>query len=1167
MFNSRFLFRVFTFILLFASISSCIITRIRSQDYIESFSSHTPSPNFWHSKRHDLTFLIDDDRDYALFVKNPISNYYNYYKSVDLASIKPNFSSIDLNLKFSSNSISQGAGYLFSDNVPAQGSTLLFSSYMFYVWPKPNGSFHLFSSICPELTPNCNLSLQLSNGVYAMPTDGQWHNLSVKRINSHYEWFIDNSIIFKTEDTLRLISSVGIGNPENTSGNQFWPTLYIDYFALDYEYPSTFPYLSQKDPAWGSQEYDKAQSWAGIDKTGIDRWGCALTSAAMILQKYDVKTDTGATVNPEILNSWLKSQPDGYVGPGLLNWLAVTRFAKNSFDVGQASTKLEYERSYLPSAPILPAILSTGSHFVVAHSEDVTNWLIHDPANSSNSQMSKTTNIKSINRFVPSNTDLSYMLFSSHASVSATLRNEIGELTNIDWDAQYLSDDQGGDNTPTIYVGLVPKPPSGRYVLEVEQPSNTTTPFNIYLYDLDGETIQESYTMTEPRTKFEFNYSVTNSHDSQVSKIDITPPPIPTLISPENGDYKNTSGLVLDWTDEIDESMPVTYNYKSTWDGGKYGPVNTSTNSFIAANGTPDNSYVWYVQACDSVGNCSEWANRILHVDSTQPRVDLVYPPPGPSSNYFEVVFSELVNPVEATNGANYYLANWPDEPGSGDLLGDAEITYSFDNRTARVILTNPGWYISSEQLWGVENIHDLAGNLITPNPYSEYSTPMLAPIVEPPTTVSAVTNSTTQIWSWLAATDLGSGVKGYSTKTFDVKNQQYLSDWLWIGQVFGTSTNLQEGQWKLYLQATDKAGNVGDSRSSEILSVDTSLPSTPINLHFENPSLDCGSFTNRKFVTIDWDEAVDNHELAGYEYHVEYPLGLSRGNWTTFLTSSFYHGSLNEGIHYIKVRAKDTAGNYSHWSNSCSITYDSESPILSDKTTFSGWYRSGQTSYFDFKDTNLADNYMAPFCEISSEGETSTCTITPNVCDKAGNCFRSALTSNTAKIDSTNPLIEIRAWGSTINGVASDTLSGLDKIQLKITKPDKSEITVIATGTANWSYTMSEAPFGDYKVIVTAYDGAQNTSEASKEFVMSPPAGNPEVLGLTTSRESESESESELIDLPVTQQPMTPLPSTAGVVLAETDTFEEVSKIRYSWILLIIIPFGLLAAYLIKRK
>ena len=85
---------------------------------------------------------------------------------------------------------------------------------------------------------------------------------------------------------------------------------------------------------------------------------------------------------------------------------------------------------------------------------------------------------------------------------------------------------------------------------------------------------------------------------------------------------------------------------------------------------------------------------------------------------------------------------------------------------------------------------------------------------------------------------------------------------------------------------------------------------------------------------------------------------------------------------------------------------YDSIAPIFSSKTTFTGWYTSNQTSTFTYTDSGgsgIASGTPVE-CIISTAGLAQTCSITPNVCDTAGNCNTTLVTSNGADIDKTAP-------------------------------------------------------------------------------------------------------------------------------------------------------------------
>ena len=143
----------------------------------------------------------------------------------------------------------------------------------------------------------------------------------------------------------------------------------------------------------------------------------------------------------------------------------------------------------------------------------------------------------------------------------------------------------------------------------------------------------------------------------------------------------------------------------------------------------PDGTYYIKSGVNDKAGNNKTISSGYFIIDSSAPTARLIFPLAGPSAKSFQVVFSEDVNAEDATNPANYFLNNWPGAGGSGDLFGDANITYDAASKIATVNFINPDWSISAEQQWGVQNIHDLAGNLQDPSLVADYSTEMKAPV------------------------------------------------------------------------------------------------------------------------------------------------------------------------------------------------------------------------------------------------------------------------------------------------------------------------------------------------------------------------------------------------------------------------------------------------------
>ncbi len=420
-----------------------------------------------------------------------------------------------------------GVGASFTDNAPNYPTYLgTIADYLNYNVAYFFGEkLHVVTSLCPTISTTCpsnwwfiypNLSPENSYYPSTAP-DYSTHVFSMLRVDSNvntyrYRVYLDSKLIFESQDTSRLVNTIWLGHPSDLGESKNWPILKIFSVKTFPEppvpvptstptpsprpspTPNQFPYFSQKDPLWGSHTYDSAAEWAGADKVGIERWGCAVTSVAMVLRSYGVKSLDGSEVNPGKLNTWLRSQSDGYIGPGLLNWLAITRYVRQSYEAGRSETKLEFARSYSTADLALPTILGVPGHFVVAHGEeDADSWKINDPANSTRTTMSKASAIVSINRFVPSHTDLSYMLFVTKPGMSIDLLNSDNISVPLNWLNEHIYDDiDGALSSSTVLTGLVSKPADDVYILHVQNNEVNNGTLVAYLYDVNGNFVQDS---------------------------------------------------------------------------------------------------------------------------------------------------------------------------------------------------------------------------------------------------------------------------------------------------------------------------------------------------------------------------------------------------------------------------------------------------------------------------------------------------------------------------------------------------------------------------------------------------------------------------------------------------------------------------------------------------
>lgn len=291
--------------------------------------------------------------------------------------------------------------------------------------------------------------------------------------------------------------------------------------------PSTnliVPDLKQNDPLWKDNEYDTASEWSSTPS--IERWGCALTSASMVLSYH------GHSINPGILNSWLNGQTDGYLRNGLLNWLAISRYSK--LNSSQDSPSLEFSR-LTPTDDNLnteleserPPIVRVPGHFVVVTGKNNSDYLVNDPASTntilSDIEDDRNGDYSQINTYTPSNTDLSYLMFLVDRNVLLQVYDPTG---NEIVDHVYVQDPIENDSEEDVFSGeilnefLYAKPQDGIYKVVLSGEGNFS--FDSYLYDENGgvKVLQINGVIDDQKTYFLY-YSEDNQFLFDQSLLDL----------------------------------------------------------------------------------------------------------------------------------------------------------------------------------------------------------------------------------------------------------------------------------------------------------------------------------------------------------------------------------------------------------------------------------------------------------------------------------------------------------------------------------------------------------------------------------------------------------------------------------------------------------------------
>lgn len=294
------------------------------------------------------------------------------------------------------------------------------------------------------------------------------------------------------------------------------------------------PLLKQTAQPWEDDVYDMATIWSPANPT-INRWGCALTSATMILNYYGLqKIDASTNLTPETLNNWLKTQPDGYVNGGLLNWLAISRLTKNSksFNPAFSYDALEYRRvSGMDNTQLdtdlsasQPDILEVPGHFIVAKGKTDSSYLINDPFYERDSLDDEYENsYVSLGRYIPSHTDLSYIQIISNPELNIELKDQNGSVPVENFIQSPISNpvtgQPSGDPVRIVYK---PQPLGGNYQIALSASSPTPYKLEVFIYDTQGRVKIFTFTGTVDSSSqiiYPLNFDKTTAANSTVKKV------------------------------------------------------------------------------------------------------------------------------------------------------------------------------------------------------------------------------------------------------------------------------------------------------------------------------------------------------------------------------------------------------------------------------------------------------------------------------------------------------------------------------------------------------------------------------------------------------------------------------------------------------------------------
>lgn len=315
------------------------------------------------------------------------------------------------------------------------------------------------------------------------------------------ELFIDGVKVFVTDQFWSPPIHGGKFGLKISTGSVAHSQAYFDQIEIK-EFKSKNVIFKQNNPLWATKIYDHADLWSA--EPSMSNWGCALSSAAMLLRAYDYHyLPSGEEIDPWSLNQWLITQSDGYIADGLLNWLALSRLSKTLSDESNNSLpKLEFSYfrgSEEENLAMLKdnlnddtvQVAATTEHFFLVNDYlmDHNDFAIRDPLYEYDFLSERSEKIDSLRLFKPSFTDLSYLLVVLPKEVAFSLADEMGEIEDLQIVTEEITTEleKIGDGYKLVHYS---KPESAMLNLLLDASlfnQELADKVKLYIYDQNGQ--------------------------------------------------------------------------------------------------------------------------------------------------------------------------------------------------------------------------------------------------------------------------------------------------------------------------------------------------------------------------------------------------------------------------------------------------------------------------------------------------------------------------------------------------------------------------------------------------------------------------------------------------------------------------------------------------------
>ncbi len=263
----------------------------------------------------------------------------------------------------------------------------------------------------------------------------------------------------------------------------------------------------------------------------------------------------------------------------------------------------------------------------------------------------------------------------------------------------------------------------------------------------------------------------------------------------------------------------------------------------------------------------------------------------------------------------------------------------------------------------------------------------------------NTVSNSTDINFSWPATTsNCPIATLEYNFQIFsDSSLTTLVTESGFLSNLSFNYTSIPEGEYWWRVQAKDQYNNTSNSTSHHLI-IDRTSPTVPgqIDWTTENPPSGsdyisgsdfdnfktCNGALNYSPMTNLWSPSTDTNSFT-YEREVYSPIG----NLIYFhlgMTTNYENGggAVDGTTYWVRIRAKDIAGNYSAWTSKCAITYDTTSPSIPSLSVTGSFTKAVEEKInnSDFETGDLTNWRSAGDVQVmtTDNGSTPDFTVTP---------------------------------------------------------------------------------------------------------------------------------------------------------------------------------------------